>query len=81
MQVVTCCTCTDYHERFCYKKENIFCKCGRRDLTRLAAQVQVNGESKLFSLTTDRRLLTQIEILGPTQVIKMFGIDYKEYKD
>lgn len=55
----------DYHKRFGYKKENIYCKCGQKRLKfHPFSGLSVRAfKFKLVSII-NRRLLTQKEILG-----------------
>lgn len=65
---------SDYHKRFDHKKEDIYSKCGQKRLK--SYLFRCSGTKtlrvKLFSII-DRKLLTQKEVLGTMQVIKMFA--------
>ena len=64
----------DYHERFGHKEEDIYCRCGRRRSRShpFSCSSARKWRVKLFSVT-DRRLLTQKEVVGTAQGIKMFA--------
>ena len=64
----------DYHERFGHEEEHIHCKCGQRRSKShpFSCSSARAFRFKLFSIT-DRRLLTQKEVMGTSQGIKMFA--------
>lgn len=64
----------DYHERFGHEEEDIYCKCGqRRSMSHPFSCSSARAlRFKLFSLT-DRRPLTQKEVLGTAQGIKLIA--------
>ncbi len=64
----------DYHERFGHEEEDIYCKCGQRGSKShpFSCSSARALRVKLFSVI-DRRLLTQKEVPGTAQGIKMFA--------
>ena len=64
----------DYHERFGHEEEHIHCNCGQRRSKShpFSCSSARAFRFKLFSIT-DRRLLTQKEVMGTAQGIKMFA--------